>query len=263
MRRALTVLAGTTMLMSMLAGPALAADPPANDLFEAATTVSSIPFVEIIDTTGATTDATDDAANANCGAPATEASVWYSLTEPLAGGTSYIVDVSSSSYSAGVIVVSGTPDSFALQTCGPGSVGFFAAPGTTYSILAFSDNAAVNGGELTITINVQPPPPEITVSIDPTGTIDRAGHVTLTGTVTCSGPTLIGLFGDLRQRAGRTYVNGFLNGAVWCEDVAAWTATTTFEDGVFVGGRATAHVVAFGGPSFAEASGEIRLRPAR
>ena len=262
MRRPLTVLTGTAMLMSILAGPALAADPPANDAFDAATTVSSTPFVESVDTTGATTDATDAAANANCGAPATEASVWYSLTEPLPGGTHYIVDVSGSSYSAGVIVVTGAPDSFVLQTCGPGSVGFIANPGTTYSILAFSDTPGVNGGTLSIAIQAFQPN-EVSISIDPTGSVDRAGHVTVTGTVTCSQPALIGLSADMRQRAGRQYITGFANTTVWCDGATAWTATTTFEDGVFVGGRATAHVMTFDAGSIVEATSEVRLRRAQ
>ena len=182
MRRPLIVLTGTAMLMSILTGPALAADPPANDLFDAATTVSSTPFVESVDTTGATTDATDAAANANCGAPATEASVWYSLTEPLPGGTPYTVDVSGSSYPAGVIVVTGTPDSFVLQACGPGSVSFLANAGTTYSILAFSDTPGVIGGTLTIAIQASQPN-EVSISIDSTGTLTEPA------TSRCRGPS--------------------------------------------------------------------------
>jgi hypothetical protein len=264
MRRLITSLTGSAFLIGMLAGPTLAADPPTNDLFEAATVVTSIPFAESLDTTGATTDATDAAANANCFAPATEASVWYSLTEPADGGTSYVVNVTGSSYSAGVIVVSGTPDSFALQACGPGSVGFFAVPGTTYSILAFGDTPGVNGGQLAITINVDTGPPQLSVSVDPTATVDRAGHVTLTGTVTCSSPTLVFIAGDVRQRAGRQYVNGMIGGEVWCEDVATWTARTFMEDGVFVGGNATTRVTAFAGAlSFAQTEATLRLRPAR
>lgn len=259
MRRPLTVLTGTALLMGVLAGPALAADPPANDLFDAATTVSSTQFVETVDTTGATTDAIDAAANANCGAPATEASVWYTFTEPLPGGTPYTVDVSSSSYSAGIIVVTGSPDSFVLQACGPGSIGFIANGGTTYSILAFSETPGVIGGVLNIAIQV-PQPNEVSISIDSTGSVNRAGHVTVSGTLTCSQPAFIGLSADLRQRAGRRYLTAYANTAVWCDGVTAWTATTTFEDGVFVAGRATVHVMTFDAGSIVEASSEIRLR---
>ena len=71
-----------------------------------------------------------------CGAPATDASVWYTLT---GADNGVVVDVSSSDYSAGVIVATGSPGSFELETCGPGAVAFFASSGTTYSILAFDD----------------------------------------------------------------------------------------------------------------------------
>ena len=50
-------------------------------------------------TTGATTDADDAQLNTTCGAPATDASVWYSLQ---GSGKGVVADVSSSDYSAGV-----------------------------------------------------------------------------------------------------------------------------------------------------------------
>ena len=61
----------------------------------------TIGFSEVLDTTEATTDADDAQFNASCGAPATDASVWYTLV-----GTDevVIVDVSGSDYSAGVLV---------------------------------------------------------------------------------------------------------------------------------------------------------------
>src|SRR5438128_582141 len=77
--------------------PAMAA-PPSNDTITGATAITSLPFEETLDTTEATTDADDAALNANCGAPATDASVWYSLA--VATDTGVAVDVSGSNYSA-------------------------------------------------------------------------------------------------------------------------------------------------------------------
>ena len=54
---------------------------PTNDTVAGATPISALPFTATLDTTQATTDATDASLNANCGAPATEASVWYYLRQ--------------------------------------------------------------------------------------------------------------------------------------------------------------------------------------
>src|SRR5262245_66149459 len=115
-----------TALLVFAVTPASAA-APSNDTFAGAQAIGSLPFSTTEDTTQATTDADDTAANANCGAPATDASVWYAFTPATDGGR--IVDVSSSTYSAGVIVVSGTAGNFTLETCGPGTVQFFGTAG--------------------------------------------------------------------------------------------------------------------------------------
>ncbi len=57
----------------------------------------TLGFREVLDTTDATTDAQDDQLHETCGAPATDASVWYVLEGT---GTGVVVDVSSSDYFA-------------------------------------------------------------------------------------------------------------------------------------------------------------------
>ena len=104
------------------------AAPPGNDVIEGA--VAAAPgFSTVLDTTDATTDEVDSQLNEFCGAPATDASVWYALTVP--SDTGVLVDVSASDYSAGVLVGVGSPGSLAIEACGPGSVGFNASAGTT------------------------------------------------------------------------------------------------------------------------------------
>jgi streptogramin lyase len=95
--------------------PAAVAAPPSNDLVGGATAVG-LGDGAALDTSDATTDTLDAAINANCGAPATDASVWYSYTAATDGGV--IVDVSGSNYTAGVIVVSGPPDAFLVHHAG-------------------------------------------------------------------------------------------------------------------------------------------------
>ena len=110
--------------------PAVAA-PPTNDTFANATPVA-VGFSEVLNTTDATTDGDDAQLNTSCGAPATDASVWYVLEGADAG---VAVDVSQSDYSAGVLVGVGSQGNLQIVTCGPGSITFFAAAGTTYHVL--------------------------------------------------------------------------------------------------------------------------------
>ena len=91
---------------------ALAA-PPSNDTFTNATLVT-VGFSEVLDTTEATTDGDDAQLNASCGAPATDASVWYALE---GSDTGVIVDVSQSNYSAGILVGVGSQGNLQTVAC--------------------------------------------------------------------------------------------------------------------------------------------------
>ena len=76
-RAAITALVLTTLIASAGTAQAVA---PGNDLYGGRTVVGAVPFTDSLDTTEATTD-TD--LNVVCGAPATDASVWYeSRTSP-------------------------------------------------------------------------------------------------------------------------------------------------------------------------------------
>ena len=118
-----------------LSAPAALAAPPSNDTFTGATS-ATVGFGEVLDTTDATTDADDAQLNADCGAPATDASVWYVIEGADVG---VAVDVSQSDYSAGVLVGVGTQETSRPSRAVPGTVAFFAEAGTTYYVLAFDD----------------------------------------------------------------------------------------------------------------------------
>src|SRR5918996_5871828 len=144
------------MLMFVQTSTAVAA-PPSNDTFGGATVVS-LGFSEQLDTTEATTDADDAQLNATCGAPATDASVWYAFTT--AADTGVVVDVSQSSYSAGVLVGLGTPGNLETIICGADTVGFFVNPGYTDYVLAIDDqlDGGGNGATLRNSFTEAPPP---------------------------------------------------------------------------------------------------------
>jgi hypothetical protein len=246
-RRFAIALMATPLLVTLQAETAAAA-PPSNDTFTGATPVT-LGFSEELDTSEATTDTDDAQLNASCGAPATDASVWYSFTTAV--DTEVVVDVSTSSYSAGVLVGIGTQGNLETVECGPGTIVFFAAPGITYYVLAIDDqlDGAGNGGTLRISFNETPPPPTVDITVDPVGAFDaRTGFATITGTYVCTNGDFIDVFGDAQQAAGRfTVVASFEFFAVdTCDGTTrSWSAVVIPENGRFAGGKAMTVTQAF------------------
>lgn len=258
--RSITVLFAAVLLLALQALPAVAA-PPSNDTIGGATAVS-LGFSQELDTTEATTDADDAQLNANCGAPATDASVWYSFTAAADGGV--VVDVSQSDYSAGVLVGVGSPGSLEIVTCGPGTVGFTAEAGTTYYILAIDDqgDGGGNGGTLRISITEAPPPPTVEITVDPIGRVDpQTGVAYLTGTYTCTNADSIDVFGEARQTIGvRATVVGFFGffDVGTCDGTAhTWSATVFPDNGKFAGGKTMTVTFAFACGAFECADGYV------
>ena len=231
------------LLTLVFATPVLAA-PPSNDLYAGSTAIASLPFTATVDTTEATTDAVDEELNAQCGAPATEASVWYSFTAT--SDTGVVVDVTASDYDAGVIVATGSPGAFEFVTCGPGVVAFPAASGVTYSILVFDFiPGAGNGGMLSIAVD-EVVLPTIDITVDPTGTFNpQTGSATISGTATCTDASSGQIFVELSQQVGRFTVSGFGFAEVLCDGTPqSWSAEVIGSNGLFKGGRAVAFVSA-------------------
>ncbi len=230
-----------------LATSAMAA-APTNDMIGGAT-AAALGFSQSLDTTEATTDAVDAEANMNCGAPATDASVWYSYTADADGGV--IVDVSASNYTAGVIVVSGSPGAFNIETCGPGTVAFNATAGTTYYVLAFDDqyDGGGNGGNLAISFSETPPPPTIDVKVDKAGYVNKDGSATVTGKITCTDASFADVFTTMQQTIGTSTVTGFgdffSDGTVCTGDPQPWSSQIIPRSGVFVKGKAASFTQAF------------------
>jgi hypothetical protein len=263
--RAFTSLSLAVVGVLAFAAPALAA-APANDTYAGGVAITTIPYSASLDTTEATTDADDAEWNAQCGAPATDASVWYSLTP--AADSGYVIDASQSSYSAGIAVMSGTPGSFFLEACGPGAIGFFGAAGVTYFIAVFDDqlDGSGSGGTLELLVDTIPPPPTVDVTVDPVAQFHKDGSATVTGTVTCSGDA-IDTFLDvqLRQRVGRFVITGFGGSSFVCDGTTqSWSADVFADNGLFKGGKAANVTVAFAcgafdcGTDFEETT--VRLR---
>lgn len=248
MKRVAFLTSLVALLSLSIATPVLAA-APTNDTYVDRVVIGSLPFSSSVDTSAATTDANDVEANANCGAPATDASVWYEFVAPTDGQV--LVDVSASDYTAGVIVVSGTPGSFVLERCGPGSLGFIATTGVTYAILAFDFDGVGNGGTLAITVEAAPPPPEIQLTVDPFGSFNsRTGSATIRGSITCVGGDEFGKNGidvQLTQTVGRVKIAAQGGTEFACDGTTRpWALELSSPSGKFAGGKAAvvAHAVA-------------------
>jgi hypothetical protein len=245
---------GAAVLSLLVAGPVLAASP-ANDGYDAREIVAALPFGTTVDTTEATTDAVDAEANLSCGAPATDASVWFEYT---AGSDGMVtIDTSGSSYSAGLIVVTGAPGAFNLEACGPKQLAVPVSTGTTYAILVFDHqfDGGGNGGTLQLSI-VAPTPPTLDLTVDPIGSFDaKTGAATISGTVTCTGAGLEGegegegksfVSVEISQLVGRIRISAVGGTEFACDGTTqAWAVELVSSGGKFAGGKATVAAFTF------------------
>jgi len=251
MRRART--AGMAALLLTLTtivatgAPAFAA-APSNDTYAGRTLVGAIPFTDTVNTTEATTDADDTALNEQCGAPAVDASVWYEVTATADGAL--VADTSTSSYPAGVSVATGGPGNWTLLACGPGAVAWTTTAGQTYALVAFDpqEDGSGNGGVLNISIDVAPPPPSISATVNPIATFDtKTGAATVSGTVTCDGAADFAFLEvNLSQNVGRFIIRGFGGTDVTCDGATRpWSLQVLGDNGKFAGGKALGVTFAF------------------
>ena len=103
--------AAAVMTVGSLAGSGVVqAAPPPNDLATGATTIAGLPFVDVVDTTEATTSQDELDLNEFCGAPLMEHGVWYTSTPTTSGFAT--IDTRGSDYSTGILVLDGAPGNF-------------------------------------------------------------------------------------------------------------------------------------------------------
>ena len=260
MRRGVALLAAGVLLAS-LPGLALAA-APANDLPAGAIVIGSLPASINQDTTQATVSSDD----VGCGSGGTDqATVWYKFTP--AADVNLAIDATASSYEVGVNLFEGVADTAHLINCFGGPAATQLTGGTTYYIMfADADLNATNGGTLIADLSVAPPPIELTLTVDPTGKVNKAGVATLTGTMTCSRDAD---FSDiqvtLRQPIGRFTIHGSGFADATCGPSGSpWFIQVSGDNGKFGSGKATADVFAEACDQFscadASVSKSVRLR---
>ena len=252
--------------------PAALAAAPANDTFPNATVVTA-GFGEVLDTTEATTDSDDAQLNESCGAPATDASVWYSYTAAADG--SIAVDVSRSDYTAGVIVGVGPQGSLQTVACGPSTVVFFGTAGTTYYILAFDDqgDGSGNGGSLNISFNAVEAPVVEDLTVNRFGGFNpQTGVATISGSYTCSNADFLDTIVNASQMLGGRVATVTGSGSFFDEDTCDglprnWSVDVFPDSGRFAGGKSMTVAFAFACGSFSCTQGyaerKVQLRSYR
>jgi len=234
-KRLLSVLA---LLVLFASAPALA-QPPANDDFDAATVISSLPFEEWANTAEAT-NASDDP-DLFPGA-----TVWYSFT-PLTD-TSLEANTFGSEYDTMLFVWIGDRGSLQLidynDDAGGGlesRVRFAAAAGTTYHLMVGSFGGSP-GGNLHFFMDVAPPPPpplDLSFDIDPTGSFDPKSRVVkITGKVYSSRFASYYIEGVIWQRVGhRAMIVGSFSYYGSADGEGAWQGYVGALNGRFAAGN--------------------------
>ena len=227
-----------------LPGPSSAwAQAPANDTFEQATVISSLPFSQVLDTTQATVDSTDVEALAACGLTGNitgAATVWYEYTPPVdqsllitTAGTSYV-------FETGVAVLTGSPGNLSAVTCFGFNGGFLATAGVTYHILV-ADIAAGGIGGTGGTLHLSVETPGVGLNVDRFGRFDpKTGVATVTGTFACPNTSgLVGsIGGELSQRTNDRVVGPNIDNISCTGATQPWSMTFTPSGGNFTGGPA-------------------------
>lgn len=243
----------STLVGSLATGHIVEAAPPSNDEVSGATVVTTpLPFIDVVDTSEATTTPDEAAFNEFCGAPAIERAVWYTST---ASGDAFAVfDVRASDYAAGILVLSGSPGAFTPVACAPGSVSGTVTGGQQLWFMVFDDGTSSAGGDiLRVEVRLGIAAPEIELTVDPVAHVDRYGAATLTGTVTCTAPdaqgTLFGVDGYVSQRVGRGSVDGSFAAelGIPCDGTTTeWAGTVVPPPGQrFAGGKAATVAFSF------------------
>ena len=196
------------------------------------------------DTTQATTDAQDKRLNGGCGAPKTNASVWYKI--PLKHDRNFILSTKGSDYSGGFLVFDGAPTPQSLVACGPRRGGVNGAAGHTYWVMVISDTAK-QGGHLVMTVKKAPPPPRVRVHVARVGLAYRGGAARLHGTYFCkNGNADKAVFGTIMQRVGRLKIPAGFDTGIRCNGKwHHWSARAVSRTGIYDRGPARVRVSIF------------------
>jgi hypothetical protein len=216
---------------------------PTNDDFANAEPIPALPFTDTDNTTEATTAPDDPFADCFGNGH----TVWYEFTS--SADTRINANTFGSDYDTGIAVYTGAQGDLTQIACNDdfnssqSSVTFDAVAGETYFIMVGGYGSAA--GNLIFNVDVGQPPLEVDLTVNPAGSVDgKTGIVTISGTVTCSRPVFVELFGGVRQRSGRVFINASFDTSFQCDGVTSWTAQTHDATGLFTGGQGQVSIFA-------------------
>ena len=217
---------------------------PTNDDFANREIIPALPFTDSDNTSEATTAPDDPFADCFGNGP----TVWYEFTP--SADTRINANTFGSDYDTGIAVYTGTLGELTQIACnddfsgGQSSVTFDAVGGETYFFMVGAYGSS-SGGNLVFNVDVGQPALEVDLTVNPSGSVDgKTGIATISGTVTCSRPVSVTLFGGVRQRAGRVFINASFNTSFECDGVTSWTAQTEDATGLFKGGEVQVSIFA-------------------
>lgn len=240
------------IVTTALAGSVSAA-PPGNDEIANPTVVGPLPYSDgPHDTTEATTGATDPTF---CFGEPDQSTVWYAFTPASSG--QYEADTFGSDYdttlyvgtpdgAGGINVIDCNDDANGLQS----ALGWAATGGSTYLLMVGTCcgggvvGQAGGGGSLRFHVDVAPPPPTLTLTVDGIGAFNGYGVATIRGSLSCSNADGVEIDADATQRVGRILIRGFGGVFVDCS-TTRWSLDISSEDGKYLGGALSVNVFVF------------------
>jgi hypothetical protein len=253
LRRYLAASAVALLIVGIDSGahPAFAAAPPNDTQAGAVEVPSTLPWHYTEDTTEATVDSGEAVAQSMClsaGAPDFQHAVWFHATVPDGLTQAIAVDTSASSYGTGIAILQDNGGTLSGITCVPSTYVSPAPPFPgSYYLVVFGDGTTpgVTSGTLDMTVDVAPPPPNVSMTIDGTGTATKQGGAWVSGTVTCDGGgdngTVVEIDGNVTQRVGRLLISSvFFSGqSIPCDGATyPWSGFAPPSNGLFSGGKA-------------------------
>lgn len=243
--------------------PAFAA-APSNDRVNRATTVSSLPFQDVLNTSAATTSMNDPACVGQ------GPTVWFKYRASQDGpvtantfGSDYDTTLSVYTFTPGRMLtqIACNDDYDSLQS----AVFFQASAGVTYFVMVGA-YASGPGGQLTFSVEDSPVQLARNVQIAITSvSLDAAsGRLLIAGTATCSGSSSGYVFGDVTQKHAGGEIRAFFGADVVCGATGEWRTVSGPARPVSSGRssvravfRRAAAVVAARGWMWNESTGEV------
>jgi hypothetical protein len=209
---------------------------PANDDFDNALVITSLPFTSNISTVEATIAPDDPLGQDLCGFGSVDGhTVWYKFSPTQNIRINVNTVGSSRDFQPNIFAYTGTRGNLTEVTCNflPASMTLDAFAGETYYFLVGSQGDDP-GGNLVLTVQ---PSLEVSITINRGSVSPSTGVAVISGTMTCSRPTFVDGGVAVERRIGGNVVSASANFPSDCDGVMPWELEMV-PDGRFIGGPA-------------------------